>query len=263
MDINFLVSRVVKEERTVRLVPSGTCDFATNPDEDFKDDGDRFTLYGFVSSHPNPYHRLLNELTVMIVPVLPSIYLSLWKQFPEDLFEYIDDGCQPSLRTFQVAEPDPYEVVLDLRFYDSDIWFHSLSEDEIMQFGYTIKQLNDFELTQRRLEEDCDLSSGSVICKVESNFVEPEALIPFDSPNDIVGDQDTARCNYIEPMELCCLDPTGTSQIIRSLKMRSYCRYSAWTQLLFIYCGRPPNFQNQEKCMPEGKQALLSCRGTH
>lgn len=235
----------------VKPEPSGTCDFATNPDEDFTDDGDRLLPYGFSSLYPNPYHRLLNELTAIVLPILPTIYLSLWKQFSEDLLEYIEEDYQPPLS----LSFDPFDVIKDLRFYDSDIWFHKFDGYEYVQFGFTVKQLNDLELMKRKSEENSALNSNSEVCEVESALVETEASLPRDvwihSPIREIG-LDNIYCfgNTVNFTTLSVPNLMSVTNISLLLKFRSFSRYSAWTRLLFVYCGRPPSFQDQVSSSP-------------
>lgn len=217
----------------------------------------------------------MNELTAVILPILPSIYLPLWKQFPEDLLEYVQEDLEP----LPLLSWDLFDVVKDLRFYDSDIWFQRLDDDEYLQFGFTVQRLNDLEQMNRKREENSGLNFGSVVCEAESIFVEPKTPCAEDvvcSDPDVCENQDVkdgwdldsykhlTAVLTIEKKRSKEEQQTERSQqqrygcygsslvyeiyVFLLLRVTSYYRYSVWTQLLFIYCGRPPNFQDHKRC---------------
>lgn len=145
--------------------------------------------------------------------------------FPDDVFEYIDNGYNPAV----ITSFEPLDVVTGLRFFDSDIWFHHLEEETSSIYGFSTLRLNDLEQSMRSRTESPNVSQLDDPPPAE---IRARRIMIFRTPLTIY--------HYISGFE-CALYNFNFpgNNFGEKCTIIFYC--DIWARFCSMYQGRPPN----------------------
>lgn len=163
--------------------------------------------------------------------------------FPDDVFEYIDDGCSPAV----VTSFEPLDVVTGLRFYDSDIWFHHLEEETSSIYGFSTLRLNDLEQFMRSRIESPNVSQPNDPPPAE---IRACRVLAFRIPTTIY--------HYISGLKCTSYNFSFGNDFGEKCTIIFYC--DIWARFLSMYQGRPPNIYFQDFECTSYCLSLVDCR---